>query len=388
MAKGSEMTSREIGRVLVAGAGIGGLALAQALRGTGIDVEVFEVDAGSRAQGYRIGLRPEGWDALRGCLPERLYALAEATSGDLTGPGLMFDERLTVLSEDLAGPATDSRAVDREVFRDILLGGLGERVRFGKRLADFAADDDGVRAFFADGTHAAGDVLVGADGGNSATRRRLLPDIGLERTGLGGAMGRTPLTDRFRRLVPGRGTMIKGPNATLMLGRMEFTRPPAEAAAELAPDVPLPGRGSYVRWVLMVPPGHPAGDRQGGDGVGVALEILDGWHPEVRALISATEMSYGVGFASVLDRPVTPWTSSRVTLLGDAAHLTLASGGNGATTALEDARRLAAALTAVAHGDRPLAPALTAYRTEMLTRGESAVQAGKQALNRFVPSSP
>lgn len=380
------MASRGIGRVLVAGAGIGGLALAQALRGTGVDVAVFEADTGSRAQGYRIGLRAQAWDALRACLPERLYALAEATSGDLTGPGLLFDERLTVLGEDLEGPATGSRAIDREVFRDILLAGLGERIRFGKRLRDFTEDGDGVRAVFADGTDATGDVLVGADGGNSATRRRLLPDIGLERTGLGGAMGRTPLTGRFRRLVPGRGTMIKGPGATLMLGRMEFARPPAEAAAELAPDVRLPDRGSYVRWVLMVPPDHPAAARTGGDGIEVALDILAGWHPEVRALISATEMSYGIGYASVLDRPVTPWAASRVTLLGDAAHLTLASGGNGASTALEDARRLAAALTSVARGGRGLEPALTAYRTEMLDRGDAAVQAGKRALKRFVPS--
>lgn len=380
------MTSRGIGRVLVAGAGIGGPALAHALLRAGVDVEVFEADAGSRAQGYRIGLRTEGWDALRACLPDRLYALAEATSGDLTGPGLLFDERLNLLGDDLEGPAEGSRAVDREVFRLVLLAGLGERGRFGKRLRDFSEDAFGVRAFFGDGTEAAGDVLVGADGGNSVVRRRLLPEIGLEQTDLGGAMGRTPLTERFRALVPGRGTMIKGPDATLMLGRMEFARPPAEAAADLAPDVRLPARGSYIRWVLMVPPGRPATDAPGGDGVATALEIVDGWHPEVRALIRATEMSYGVGRASVLDRPVTSWDATRVTLLGDAAHLTLASGGNGASTSLEDARRLAAALAAVARGEADLAAALAAYRDDMLERGAAAVQVGKQALPRFVPS--
>ncbi|WP_284740836.1 FAD-dependent oxidoreductase [Amycolatopsis sp. RTGN1] len=371
-------------RILVIGAGLGGLTLAHALVRAGLDVRVFEADdgTGERTQGYRIGLAPQAMDALRESLPPRLYDLAEATSGSLTGPGLLFDEHLTLLSSDLPGPE-ESRAFDRQVLRQILLGDLGDRVTFTKRLKSFEEDEHTVTAFFTDGTKATGDVLVGADGGNSAVRRRLVPEVGLVDADLCGAMGRTPAADRFRRLVPGRGTMVKGPEITLMLGRMDFDREPSDAAAELVPGLPLPHRESYVRWVLLVPPDHPAAAGPPRDDAReLVLELIDGWHPDLRALVESADMS-GVGRSKVFDRPMPPWPVSRVTLLGDAAHQTLASGGNGAVTAMQDAVRLSALLAEA--GD--LHQALEDYQRDLLERGNAAVEVGKQALRRFVPVS-
>ena len=371
-------------RILVIGAGLGGLTLAHALVRAGLDVRVFEADdgTGERTQGYRIGLAPQAMDALRESLPPRLYDLAEATSGSLTGPGLLFDQHLTLLSSDLPGPE-ESRAFDRQVLRQILLGDLGDRVTFTKRLKSFEEDEHTVTAFFTDGTKATGDVLVGADGGNSTVRRRLVPEVGLVDADLCGAMGRTPAADRFRRLVPGRGTMVKGPEITLMLGRMDFDREPSDAAAELVPGLPLPHRESYVRWVLLVPPDHPAAAGPPRDDAReLVLELIDGWHPDLRALVESADMS-GVGRSKVFDRPMPPWPVSRVTLLGDAAHQTLASGGNGAVTAMQDAVRLSALLAEA--GD--LHQALEDYQRDLLERGNAAVEVGKQALRRFVPVS-
>ncbi|GLY37786.1 monooxygenase [Amycolatopsis sp. NBRC 101858] len=371
-------------RILVIGAGLGGLTLAHALVRAGLDVRVFEADdgTGERTQGYRIGLAPPAMDALRASLPPRLHDLAEATSGSLTGPGLLFDAQLTLLGSDLPGPE-ESRAFDRQVLRQILLGDLGDRVTFTKRLKSFDEDEHTVTAFFTDGTKATGDVLVGADGGNSAVRRKLVPEVQLVDADLCGAMGRTPAADRFRRLVPGRGTMVKGPDSTLMLGRMDFDREPSDAAAELAPGLPLPHRESYVRWVLLVPPDHPAATGPPRDDAReLVLELIDGWHPDLRALVESADMS-GVGRSKVFDRPMPPWPVSRVTLLGDAAHQTLASGGNGAATAMQDAVRLSALLAEA--GD--LHQALEAYQHDLLERGNAAVEVGKQALRRFVPVS-
>lgn len=373
-------------RILVIGAGLGGLTLAHALVRAGLDVRVYEADdgTGERTQGYRIGLAPLALDALRASLPPRLYDLAEATSGSLTGPGLLFDEQLTLLSSDLPGPE-ESRAFDRQVLRQILLGELGDRVSFGKRLKTFTDDEETVTAFFADGTQATGDLLVGADGGSSAVRRRLVPEVGLVDADLCGAMGRTPVADRFLRLVPGRGTMVKGPGITLMLGRMQFDREPSEAAAELAPGLPVPRRESYVRWVLLVPPDHPAATAPAReDARELVLELIDGWHPDLRDLVRGADMS-AVGRSKVFDRPMPPWPVSRVTLLGDAAHLTLASGGNGAATAMQDAVRLSALLAEVDRGRQGLLPALEQYQRDLLEHGNAAVAAGKQALRRFVP---
>jgi 2-polyprenyl-6-methoxyphenol hydroxylase-like FAD-dependent oxidoreductase len=67
--------------VVVIGAGIGGLCLAQGLRRAGIRVSVYERDAtaASRPQGYRITLKSDGVRALRQCLPVELFDLAVAT---------------------------------------------------------------------------------------------------------------------------------------------------------------------------------------------------------------------------------------------------------------------------------------------------------------------
>lgn len=364
-------------RVLVIGAGLAGLTLAQGLRKAGVDVRVYEKDAAmeARFQGYRIGLQDYGWAALRACLPEELYDLAVATSGDLTGPGLLFDDQLKLLaSGDEIGPPEDARVVDRHVFRHVLARGLKDRIHYGKKLASFSETASGVRAVFADGTAVSGDVLVGADGGFSAVRRLLLPHIGFETSQLGGAMGRTPLTEQFRRLVHGRGTMVKGPNITVMLGRMEFRTPPGKLG--------LPPTDSYVRWVMLIPPDHPAGKPTDEPipALAVVLDLLRDWHPDIVDMVKQADAYNSViGFAQVLDQPVTGWDANRVTMLGDAAHLTLASGGNGANTALRDAANLVSRLT----GDGDLA----AFQAEMLDYGNAAVEFSKQNQKNFVPKS-
>ena len=65
-------------RVSIVGAGLGGLCLAQGLRGAGIEAEVYERDPAitARFQGYRLVLNPAGFAALRGCLSATLAPAA------------------------------------------------------------------------------------------------------------------------------------------------------------------------------------------------------------------------------------------------------------------------------------------------------------------------
>ena len=83
--KGSDL------RVLIAGGGVGGLCLAQGLKAAGIEVTVLERDASvlARDQGYRLDLSPEGEQALRFCVPERVQQLISATSNIQYGQGLI-----------------------------------------------------------------------------------------------------------------------------------------------------------------------------------------------------------------------------------------------------------------------------------------------------------
>jgi 2-polyprenyl-6-methoxyphenol hydroxylase-like FAD-dependent oxidoreductase len=354
-------------KVVVIGAGLGGLGLAHRLLHAGFDVEVHERDAAaeSRFQGYRIGFGRPGLTALRGAVPERLHPLLDAISGELTGVGRSVDTQLNVLGE--SEREDEGVVFDRHVLRHLLLAGLD--VRFDRRFERYEELPDGrVRAWFADGSASTADVLVGADGMGSTVRRQLVPSVRIVELDTWGAVGRTPLTGRFADLVPGWSTMVVSPQAQLMLGKMPFRRPPHEAAAELAPDVSLPPTPSYLRWVMLMPHDHPADFRTlEGDptaGLAVLQEIMADWHPLLRELVrTADHRNSGIGPLRGTD-PVRPWPTRTITLLGDAAH-PAPPGGLGANLAFADSELLCRTLVDVRAGERELIPALAEYERQM-----------------------
>lgn len=376
-------------RVVVAGAGIGGLCLAQGLVRAGIDVRVYEREgaADSRYQGFRIGLNEHGLGALRECLPPRLYGLLDAVTGPLAGERRVVDQHLTELRR--LGAADGGAAADRRVLREILLAGLGERVEFGKAVTGYTERPDGtVEARFSDGTGAVGDLLVGADGVGSAVRRRLLPDAKVVDVPGNALLGRTPLTDRFAALVPGFGTLVQGPGLSMLLGRMEFRRPPKLAAAELAPDVALPDTDSYLRWVVTLP--EPLTTARVRDDWATVrdrlLALLDGWHPDLVELVRRSDVVNSSPLTVRYAKPVPHWGTGPVTLLGDAVHTMPPSAGQGANTALRDAALLCRTLTTVHRGEADLRTAVEAYEHEMLAYGFAAVAESLERLTDFTPS--
>jgi len=88
--------------VVIIGAGVGGLCLAQGLRRAGVPVRVYERDVApdARPQGYRLNIEPAGSRALHDCLPGQLWRLLVATAGD-PGPGMgVFTHRLRRLMRE------------------------------------------------------------------------------------------------------------------------------------------------------------------------------------------------------------------------------------------------------------------------------------------------
>src|SRR5437667_5116552 len=174
-------------RVLVIGGGLGGLCLAQGLRKAGVDVDVYERDAGLsvRTQGHRIHIDSRGELALRECLPPRLYDLFLATRGQPSKGVTMLSVVEGQLKEAVTQPfpeggndefITIGSAVDRLTLRQILLAGLEDIVHFNKAFARYEQQvDNRVRAYFTDGSSAIGNVLVAADGVGSRIREQFLP---------------------------------------------------------------------------------------------------------------------------------------------------------------------------------------------------------------------
>ena len=132
--------------VVIIGGGIGGLALAQGLRKSGVSVAVYERDGTStdRVQGYRVHINPTGSAALHECLPPHLFDAFARTCGKPTN-GIRFltecGEVLLALNELNQPQRTDAiaqhRSVSRITLRQVLLSGLEGVVHFGKAFVRY-----------------------------------------------------------------------------------------------------------------------------------------------------------------------------------------------------------------------------------------------------------
>ena len=367
-------------RVLVVGGGIGGLCLAQGLTRSGLSVDVFERDthAAVRGQGYRVTIKEVGAHALHDCLPAELFELCVATSIRQATTMAFTDEQLKPkFRKDvpLIEPGLGGFGANRLTLREILLTGLEQSVHFGKTLTGYEQLADGVRVRFADGTSAEGDLLVGADGTNSAVRRQLVPDAVIDEYDRA-IYGRTPLTGPTPAWLPDILTdsfnRVIGPDAAMSVATCR--------AAGTAPG--LTPIGDYLSWMLSFTSAPPPASAAAGELIDRARQAVEGWHPALGRIIDESDVDGTALVAISTARPVAGWDAPRATLLGDAIHTMSPGRGEGANTALRDAELLRATLVAVEQGV-PLETAKALYEQELLRYGFEMV-----ARSRDEPFAP
>ncbi|RSM44923.1 FAD-dependent monooxygenase [Amycolatopsis balhimycina DSM 5908] len=396
-------------KVLIAGAGLGGLTLAQSLRGHSIDVSLFERDSSpwDRPQGYRLHLDADALNTVAEVLPPAHRAVFDATAQRTEPFTTILDTDLSVIKRlptvDEHDPATwphhpvpvGHANVDRATLRQILLHDVEDAVHYDKALTHYENDGKGVTAYFADGTSARGDVLVGADGIRSAVRRQRAPGHDAVDAGITAIYGRLPLkaaeplvpdpvlTDIFTIAADSRKVFLG-------LGPVRFPQPPGQAAAELTPGMAMIPREDYL--VCIVGGRHEhfprlaeaATARSRHDLRGLAAYTVRDWPQTVTELfdVADPESFFSVRMSTSvphgLDEP------TNVTLLGDAIHAMTPTLGRGANVAMRDGALLGRALTAVAAGHRELPSALAGYEQSMLSYGfdvvRSAARIGEQRM--------
>lgn len=349
-------------KVVVVGAGIGGLVTALRLWREGIECEVYEQGERVRELGVGINLLPPAVGELSAVgLLDRLDAVGVRTRE------LFYTHRLgqEILRRDCgvdAGFAFPQFSIHRGRLQGLLLAAVRERlgagvVRTGHRLVGFEQDADGVRASFVDpaGTPlpaVRGEVLVGADGIHSAVRGQLLPGEGAPRWN-GVTMWRGA-TD-WAAYGTGRSIIIAG-----------------GTAAKLVVYPIAAGRDSGSRltnWALCVRTGRDGDPPPARQDWARRADPAD-FHPYL-AKFRFTQLDHAglVGATAeafvfpMCDRdPLARWSFGRVTLLGDAAHPMYPMGSNGAGQAILDATSLAGSLAAHAEP----AAALAAYERERM----------------------
>lgn len=201
--------------IIIIGAGIGGLCLAQGLQRAGRAFHVFERDASlcDRPQGYRLKIERNGAEALQSTLTNACFeafktACATTTTGQTDYNPINGNIISSRLGSGLAGQQglSATYTVDREVFRRILMTGISDNITFDKQLLSYEVVSGGhsVLANFKDGSQVRGLFLVGADGVRSSVRRQMLPDLKYVNTGAVCIYGKTPITPALEKELPAR----------------------------------------------------------------------------------------------------------------------------------------------------------------------------------------
>ena len=384
-------------KILIIGGGAGGLCLAQGLQRQEVSVEVFERDTTptDRLQGYRLGLSPIGSRALRACLPPERFSELLASAAEPSRALTFLDHRArrlmcADLTRDLPDdPAERERPISRIALRRILLEGLDDAVRFGRKFVAYEEGAGQVTAHFDDHSTATGDVLVGADGASSRVRAQLLPDAERRDTGLVIISGKVPLTPAVRADVPPAfflgPTLILGPRGTFMFANaVEYPdRPPAAPSSGEDEEYVMWGFSARCEQLEL------GGDIDRADAETIkaaALAAMRGWSSTLTGMVEVT--SNPIAFAAKTSVRLQPWPTRRVTLLGDALHNMTPYRGMGANLALRDAAALLEALVAAGDGSRLLIPALSAYEAAMIDYGFAAVEASLSDMRRLHSQSP
>ncbi len=330
-------------RVIVIGAGIGGLATTIALRGGDLDVVAFEraPDLAMVEVGAGITLWPNAMLAL-----DRLGVGQEVRDRGAIIRG--FEQRtsrgrlvarwpLEEMERRLGAPVV---GINRPDLHAVLSGAGRYCVQTGAAVTDFADGDEDVSVTLSDGRVEVGDALIAADGIQSSVRARLLSPEPPRHAGL--AIWRANVALEEAAMPDVDFILFWGKGAKFVCFRSG------------------PGR---LSWEAIVASG-PGGRDEPGTSRDVVLDRFASFADPVLPIVAATDPG-AVMRSDVLDRPPDErWGTGRVTLLGDAAHPMTFAVGQGAAQALEDALTIAGALDGVV--DVP--EALRGYEQQRMRR--------------------
>ena len=346
-------------RVVIAGAGIGGLTTALSLAAAGFrNVQVLEAATQIRQVGVGVNLPPHAVRELTELgLGDALMAAGVATS-ELA----YYDRQGRLIWAEARGLAAGYRwpqfSIHRGRLQDLLHEAVRSRlgadaVRCGQRVSGVATRADKIAVHTGDGaaitTEFEADLLVAADGIRSSLRAQHYRGQALATNGWMMYRGVS------------RGAPFLSGSSMVIIGD-EHLR-----------VVVYPIEPGVNNW-LLVRPSDAAGGELGNwnrqvDPRSLADCVAD-WRfdwLDVPALVAGSDIAWEYPMADF--DPLPRWVFGRVALLGDAAHAMYPFGSNGASQAILDARVLAFHLAAHA-GPNMQAPdidtALAAYEAERL----------------------
>ena len=334
-------------RIVIAGAGIGGLVVAMCLHRAGFDVEVFEAVGELKPLGVGINIQAGAVRILCGLGLEPALAATAIETRELRyanrhGQTIWADPR-----GRRAGLPWPQFSIHRGELQMILYRTAREmlgkdRIRFGRRVARFAQHHGKVSAQFVDRDgmpveNAEADILIGADGIHSAVRAQFYPDEG---------------PPKWQGILMWRGVTVGKPfldGATMVQAGHHTQKfvcyPVSRVHAE---------RGeALINWICDLYMGDGAlPSREDWNKPGLLADFLPrfaDWKFEWLDVPEVIRTAHTILEFPMVDRdPLPRWSHGRVTLLGDAAHPMYPIGSNGASQAIIDGEAIAQELLAAA----------------------------------------
>jgi 2-polyprenyl-6-methoxyphenol hydroxylase-like FAD-dependent oxidoreductase len=332
-------------KIVIAGAGIGGLTAAMCLTRAGFDVEVLDSVSELKPLGVGINIQAGAVRILSGLGLEPALAVTAIETSELRyanrhGQTIWADPR-----GRRAGLPWPQFSIHRGQFQMVLLEAaqamLGvDKIRMGRRLAGFAQDETGVTSRFIDRNGAEieeirSDILIGADGIHSAVRAHFYPDEG---------------PPKWQGVMMWRGVTLAKPfldGATMVQAghhNQKFVCYPISRSHSENGE-------ALINWICDLHMGDQAMlPREDWNRPGKLQDFLPrfenwrfGWL-DVPAVIKAAHAIYE--FPMVDRDPLPRWSHGRVTLIGDAAHPMYPIGSHGASQAILDAEAVTQELSA------------------------------------------
>lgn len=339
-------------KILIAGAGLGGLAAASFLMKEGHEVEVYEQAPQLEEVGAGIQVSANAMHALRSLGLEApitrvgvrpgAYVFRLHDTGEEIQRFALSDEH-----ERLHGaPYTQLHRAD---FHNILAEKAREFrpdvVRLNKRATGFVETADGVTLNFADGTSATGDLLIGADGLKSVVRKQIVGETPATYTGDAAWRVTVPIERLPKNFLEPVMSVFMGPGGHVVCYYLRGGALLNFVGIVETDDV------RDESWTVKMPWEQLKAD-------------FAGWHEAIQTVIDNADKDKCYRWSLHNRPPIKNWSTQRATLLGDSAHPTLPYLAQGAVMAIEDGAVLARTLNM----DDTIPAALQRYQRNRIDR--------------------
>ena len=349
-------------KIIIVGAGIGGLTAHLVCRRAGFEVEQYEREARLGPAGAGIVLWSNGVKILLtlglGEPLERIGHRLEHVVTKTKDGVILTETPVGDFERRLGAPVYP---VSRTDLQALLVDEVGaDNLHLGANCVRVEQNRSSATVYFADGRTATGDVVVGADGVHSVIRGTIVGDVAPRYAGIANWVGIVP-NDGLQPEHTGHEYLGEGKRCGLLSIAGERVYFGFNCAMKHGSPEPEGGRRRQLR------------------------ELFGDWPPPIPAILerfAEPELKY----LEIHDLPpLARWSHGRVTLLGDAAHATAPTMGQGGCQAMEDAILLARSLGSTTLG---VADGLARYEAKRKERAEMIVAASRRKAEALLAEDP